>query len=81
MPPEISKKSTPASSSHLMTTHCSAKLVPPSITMTIMTSSAEGQKREPTVLAVELSSNNEFVQRKLGFNGIHNFEDESGAIF
>ncbi len=33
VPPEMSKKSTPASSSHLMTTHCSAKLWPPSITI------------------------------------------------
>lgn len=63
-----------------MTTHCSAKLVPPSMTVSISSISGIYHYNKLTVLAVELSSNNEFVGRKLLFDGIHNLEDEAATI-
>jgi hypothetical protein len=81
VPPEMSKKSTPASSSHLMTTHCSAKLVPPSITAGCQYTDNRVLCGRHTVMTVQLRCNDELIRWNLVLDGVENVEDEAGAVF
>lgn len=88
VPPEMSKKSTPASSSHLITTHCSAKLCPPFMTVCKLRKLSNGISKEGwkfcralTVLAVQFGRDDEFIRRELGFHSIYNIQNKSRAVF
>ena len=79
----MSKKSTPASSSQVVTTHCSAKLEPPFVTvkaLTIELASPLRFERVLTILAIELRSNDKTVRWEFFFNGTDDLEDKASAV-
>lgn len=83
VPPEISKKSTPASSSHFITTHCSAKLWPPSMTTYIFPlgfSSKYGMEIL-TILAVQLRCYHKLVRWKFSLDRIDDLQNKACPIF
>lgn len=63
-----------------MTTHCSAKLEPPSVTVEILEISWLAIERVLTILAIELNSDDEFVGWQFGFDRLDNFEDKASAV-